>query len=717
MMTPTHVRPRIFTPDPLFFYGVLIVIFLCPFVYIRGLFNYVILPQSAFIQVLSVLLLILLLFLQVILKTKIKIPWHSLNIAMVLFAAWTLVSCFYAHNRYEAFDQWFQWLACLVFFCIFQAVITSENRAVKVLGTLYAAGLLTAIIGVGQYIFSMDIIPQSVPPSATFANKNMAAQFITLTLPLGWMMLWGSKKWETTWFSAISAGIMIVFLIYTRTRAAWVAVSFEIILMTAVFCERYFRNKIPFFWNKDKTVASLTAVFIILLFANMGPQGFKWQFGSIADQIFSISGHGLQAPTHSSEAGAKVKSREPGISQESSAGLRLAIWKNTLEMIKEKPFMGYGLGNHKVYYPLFHDRIMKEKAFSETQQLTNVHNDFLQLFAETGIIGIVAASGVLFSFFSIIVRIYRTRTDMTFFAAMGIGIAIAGILVNSCFSFPFEMPIPPLILMIYFAIALGCLQNKKTGTLKIPRQWLIVIIVFLLPLLAYSVRYYYLDIKCDGYFLQAKTFEKKRDWNAVIVSANKAYALNPNRKKILSYAARGYIESKEPQKGIDALEKVIQSYPYHMNALLNIGVAYTGLKQYDTAMGFYEKALDIKSDFSKAHINMGGIYMTWKKYDKAVDSFQKARVNDPDNPMILYNMGMSLLYLKKYDKAAQALEQTIKIRPAWPRAQLNLAILYYQYLDKKAQSVPYFKRALEQDPHVRNKHEIQKIIKNFVNSN
>jgi tetratricopeptide (TPR) repeat protein len=623
-----------------------------------------------------------------------------------------LAASLYAPNHYEAFDQWFQWAACILLFFLLQHIIKSKPRALQLLGVIYAAGLVTAIIGITQYLFKIDIIPQSAPPAATFANKNMAAQFISLTFPLGIAVLCASKRKATTWIAALGASIMIIFILYTQTRAAWVAVLFEVGLIISIISWRSFWVKTRLFWDRDKTMATLAGIFLILLFINITPTGFKWQLPSISNRMVSVLDL-TRKPSSGKRLASQSRENEP----HASRSVRLAIWQNTMEMIKAKPVTGVGLGNHKIYYPLFHALAAQDAIFSETHQLANVHNDFLQLFAETGVIGVISAVFVFLSFFAIIAKLRDTHIDSVFFSAMGIGVSVAGILINSCFSFPFEMPIPPLIVIIYFSIALCLLKNRRTYVFKAPEKWTALLILILVPLFVYSVQYYYADIKSDRYYLQAKSLEKKGEWEGVTILSNRAFALNPNRTKVLSYAGRGYIQSGDYQKGIDALQRVIRAYPFHMNTLLNMGVAHGGLKQYDTAMTYYQKVLKIKPNHPKAHINMAGIYMIQKKFSNAVESFQKAAVTESDNPKIFYNMGMSQVQLKQYQQAAQSLKRTVDLKPGWAQAQLNLAILYYQHLDRQEESIPHFKKGLELNPDVQNKQEIKKIIQNYPNRN
>ncbi len=496
---------------------------------------------------------------------------------------------------------------------------------------------------------------------------------------------------------------MILFLVYTQTRSAWIAVLFQVMGILCFLGWRSFRHKTSPLWNRNNTMAALAGMLLVMVFANLGPQGFTWQLSTIVKRAASA----LEPLSN--------RSPDPGTREMAidSVSLRIAIWQNTLEMITQKPWAGVGLGNHKVFYPAFHTAVVKEMMFGEDFQLDHVHNDFLQLFAETGVPGVVAAMALFLSFSGVIAKLLASPEDSISLAAMGMGSAFLGILIDSCFSFPFEMPIPPLVLMLFFAIACGVSPETRTHVICLPPKTPALLLVPVIFLLMVSVPYYYRDIQCDRYFLQAKRLEVQGNWKGVALMADKAFELNPHKKKILSYSGRGYIESGEYQKGIDALLQVIQDYPFHMNALLNLGVAHSQLNQYEPARRYFQKVLEIKPDFPKAHMNMAGIYMNQNLYDQAIESFQKAAAVDSENPLIFYNMGLCQIYLKAYAQAALSLKKTVALKPDWATAHLNLAILYYQHLERQEESIPHFQKALELNPQVQNREEIQQLIELF----
>lgn len=91
---------------------------------------------------------------------------------------------------------------------------------------------------------------------------------------------------------------------------------------------------------------------------------------------------------------------------------RLVIWKTTLNMIGNDPFLGAGTGNFTYMYtqqvvPSVHeDPALRLYAGSFTN---DAHNDFLQVWAEGGVIGLALWAGVVASFFVYLARALYIR--------------------------------------------------------------------------------------------------------------------------------------------------------------------------------------------------------------------------------------------------------------------------------------------------------------------
>ena len=68
---------------------------------------------------------------------------------------------------------------------------------------------------------------------------------------------------------------------------------------------------------------------------------------------------------------------------------RLIVWKNCLEMLKEKPLQGFGAGNFKIFYPAFSHAAEIDLVAQDTKKhLGRAHNDYLQVAVELGLPGL-----------------------------------------------------------------------------------------------------------------------------------------------------------------------------------------------------------------------------------------------------------------------------------------------------------------------------------------
>lgn len=81
----------------------------------------------------------------------------------------------------------------------------------------------------------------------------------------------------------------------------------------------------------------------------------------------------------------------PGIAQrDSSAGLRLEFWVNTVKVIADNPIMGVGTGGFTSAYA-------KKIIGTDMVPATNPHNEYLMITAQAGIFGLIAMIAVLLS--------------------------------------------------------------------------------------------------------------------------------------------------------------------------------------------------------------------------------------------------------------------------------------------------------------------------------
>jgi Flp pilus assembly protein TadD/O-antigen ligase len=671
-----------------------------PFLFVRNTYDFANLPQSMFLQ-LGTLLLAALWFFAAAAGGGKRLRVGPPAIALMAFLLWASISLLYAHNKWEGEGLLVHWWACGVAYFVVLNSMRNENDCRRLLAALTAAAAGIAVLGIFQYLTGFDAIPQSVSPAATFANKNMAAHFMVLSLPVAGALFLTSGRQTESWLAASAAALMLVFLFYTKTKAAWLALAVEIAVAVALVIREKFRGK-PLRLPRFKYAAIAVCLISTTLMMNTGPEGFGTGISSVISEV---------APIFVDEQGDAGRAIPYA-----SKGLRLDIWRNTVEMIKDRPLLGFGLGNHKVFYPAYHSRAVAEQVFSEAFQLHNVHNDFLQVFSEMGIVGILTAAWLALVFLRAVIRNFTAFPAAPLRIEVGaLGVAAVGIFINSSFCFPLERAVPTFVLAVYLAIASVPFAEKETrlksfsSSRWIPTAAGAIFLFAFFWVASYSSRV----IASDKHYLVVSSLEKAAAWKPLIREAEKAHELNPRRLKTLSYMGRAYVESGMHKEGMEVLLKVIDAYPYHMNALLNLGVALSSLERMDEALSVYRKVLEIKPSYAKAHNNMGNIHMKQQKFEKALESFRKATELDPNNSLIHFNLGVAEIQLKNFENAAEAFKRTIELKPDWGLARKNLGIVYAQYMNRPEEALIELREALKINPAMKDADQIRALIDNI----
>ncbi len=132
------------------------------------------------------------------------------------------------------------------------------------------------------------------------------------------------------------------------------------------------------------------------------------------------------------------------------------IWfNNSLELINDFPLFGTGLGTYVQIYPAY-------KKVEDGYLLDHAHNDYLELAAETGLIG--ACSLVLFALTMIIVLFLKWRKRRDPFVrgvVLGCLLGIVAILLHSVVDFNLQIPANAVYFVALFALALGAVNLKE----------------------------------------------------------------------------------------------------------------------------------------------------------------------------------------------------------------------------------------------------------------
>ena len=136
---------------------------------------------------------------------------------------------------------------------------------------------------------------------------------------------------------------------------------------------------------------------------------------------------------------------------------RLIVNRNTLEMIKDYPILGTGLGTFAILYPKYRDSRLR-------MFMNAVHNDYLQFAEEMGIFGLGSFIAILVLFFRKSLGLLRYARDRYIQGlAIGFLVSVAAIVIHGLGDFNLQIPANALLFWIILALSssLGLLARSE----------------------------------------------------------------------------------------------------------------------------------------------------------------------------------------------------------------------------------------------------------------
>jgi len=149
--------------------------------------------------------------------------------------------------------------------------------------------------------------------------------------------------------------------------------------------------------------------------------------------------------------GKELTARVSTISTESrteiSGGMRSSIDRDTLHMFRQRPVLGWGLGTFPTVYPQF-------RTFYTNFFVNEAHNDYLQLLAETGVLGFATMIWFLIALYRrALPQIGHWMSEVNGAVTLACTLSISGILVHSLFDFNLQIPANAALFYVFCVIA------------------------------------------------------------------------------------------------------------------------------------------------------------------------------------------------------------------------------------------------------------------------
>ena len=174
-------------------------------------------------------------------------------------------------------------------------------------------------------------------------------------------------------------------------------------------------------------------------------------------------------------------------------------------------------------------------------------------------------------------------------------------------------------------------------------------------------------------------------------------AVQPDNFYALHYLGILYIQTGQYDLAIAYIEKAVQIITTDSHAYYNLGIAFQGKGRLDDAIASYQKALQLNPESADAYVNLGITYKEKGQLDEAITSYRKAIEINPDIIAARYNLGYLLQKKGNIDEAIECYLHVLQQNPTLVAAYYNLGYIF-QKKGRLDESIAYFNKVLEKNP-------------------
>lgn len=365
---------------------------------------------------LSILTLITALFYFIkLIRGKRVFKLEILDFAILSFGILIMLSSIYSAGGVDSFISASISFILLLGYFLFVNLMRTEKWIKRAIIGFVSSASVVALIGVFEFIFGaknnnwLDQSFHSIIKTrvvSLFENPNMLAVFLVMAFPFLLALCVKAKEANAKFLTKALVVIFILCIIFTWSRAAWIAVIVGILLFAALCTTKAFRIF-------GMVLLGLPLLPIILP-------------SSILERFLSISNLA-----------------------DSSIAYRIYTWQGTLNAIKDYLFFGIGYGDSafQTVYPSY--------SFSGIEAAPHSHSLILQILLCMGVIGfLVFCVAIFFSFqksFEFIKNEKNFNSSIYVIASVA---SVASALIIGIFDYIWYNP--RIFYLFWIVIAIGC---------------------------------------------------------------------------------------------------------------------------------------------------------------------------------------------------------------------------------------------------------------------
>jgi O-antigen ligase/Tfp pilus assembly protein PilF len=497
-------------------------------------------------------------------------------------------------------------------FYMFLANTVEQEWEIKLyLGVILASAFLASVYGALQYYGVLPGAP-GIPRGplaiiSTMGNKNYLGGFLACLAVPSLMLALGLRSWPLRALSLLALAVIIYALKLIDSDGAWLALGLSGAFFLGGFL--YFRIYRSFRLKRGwPLIGAALVVLLMSLLAASSPASDAnsppwWErTGSPSCQPSPAVGEGGRW----SESGLAIPVIDQLIKlwEKNSGRIRAWDWWVGWEMLKAHPFLGVGIGHYKIQFLPYKAKFLATERGKHynfyIQRAAQAHNEYVQVAAEMGILGILAGGFALVMLFWSGLGLMARAEAKEKLTALALLSGLVASLVDGLVSFPFHLPASALA----FVLLLGLLNSRYLLKGREPRLahalssklelrgwrgWLALALVLILGISVTTLAYR--DWLADTHLDRGERALKLGKLDVAQVELERSLALDFAPSKGLYWLGSIYHKLGDEKGDQGLLERSLALLERSLGSF-QVEPAYFQLAQLYLNLGDYERAME-----------------------------------------------------------------------------------------------------------------------------
>lgn len=567
------------------------------------------------------------------------------DLPLILFLFSQSISTFYSIDPHTSFYGYYSRLnggllslICYAFLYWVFCVYLDPKFKKQIINFSLLSGFLVSIYAIAQH-FGIDknwwIQDVQSRVFSTFGQPNWLAAYLCILLPFSIFNFLESKSFIHKSYFLLLTFSFYLSLLFTKSKSGLAAAAISVIIFIAIYLIQNIK--------KSTKATIITSSFIIFIFLILS----LTINNPIKDYLFPLK---LETNNSVSEINNKLNIT-------SSGNIRKIVWTGAIDLWKKFPVFGTGVETFA--YSYYWTRPATHNLTSEWDYLYNkAHNEYINYLATTGTIGLITYLSIIIT---VLIVLFINHKSKFFIPLIS---SYLTILVTNFAGFSVVNT------SLFFFLLPTFLINNQDITFNKPNKTNLRLLIIPLLIVSFfltkkTILFYLADIS----YSQSENYDSKNDYSTALSLVKLSYQYNPHeplygdklatlyskialgtnnqdainqaikfsdltvktspanvnfwKQRAQTYLYLSAIDSKYFAESITSLSKASLLAPTDAKIYYSIGQFLETANLPDKAIPYYQKAIELKSNYDYVYFALGKIYLAKKETQLAKENLEK----------------------------------------------------------------------------------------------